>query len=161
MTRRIEFDPISMTAIGGPWSSRPFGMIAGERLRAFDEAAYKAARRRLFERFPTARKARICHKVLMGVEKLFARGGLYARGTAIGQEFPALLVVLEIRHHDLAKDLLAHGGIENRTQDFHAPIQIARHHVGRGDIGRGFRMRQCVTRTKAINAPMLKEPADD
>ena len=39
MTRRIEFEPMSITAIGGPWSSRPFGMIAGERLRAFDEAA--------------------------------------------------------------------------------------------------------------------------
>ncbi len=40
-----------MTAIGGPWSSRPLaelmivcGCLMGERLRAFDEAAYKAAR---------------------------------------------------------------------------------------------------------------------
>jgi hypothetical protein len=30
---------MSITAIGGPWSSRPFGMIADEGLRAFDEAA--------------------------------------------------------------------------------------------------------------------------
>ena len=120
-----------MTAIGGPWSSRPFGMIGCERLRAFDEAAYKAARRRLFERFPTARKARICHKVFVGVEELFARGGLYARGTAVGQELPALLIVLEIRHHDLAEDLLVDGGIEDRAQHFNTPVEIARHHVGR------------------------------
>ena len=106
-------------------------MIAGERLRPFDEAAYKAARRRLFERFPTARKARICHKIFVGVEELFARGRLYARGTAVGQELPALLIVLEIRHHDLAEDLLVHGGIENRAQHFNAPVEIARHHVGR------------------------------
>jgi hypothetical protein len=40
-----------MTAIGGPWSSRPWaefmigcGCLTAERLRPFDEAAYKAAR---------------------------------------------------------------------------------------------------------------------
>src|SRR4029078_9760512 len=111
----IEFEPMSMTAIGGPWSSRPFGMIAGECLRAVDDAAYESARRRLFERFPTARKARICHKIFMGVEEFLARGRLYARGTAVGQELPTLLVVLEIRHHDLAEDLLVHGNIEDRA----------------------------------------------
>ena len=104
-------------------------MIACERLCAFDEAAYKAARRRLFERFPTTRKARICHKILVGVEELFARGRLYARGTAVGQELPALLIVLEIRHHDLTEDLLMHGSIEDRAQHFDAPVEVARHHV--------------------------------
>ena len=106
-------------------------MIAGERLRPFDEAAYKAARRRLFERFPTARKARICHKIFVGVEELFARGRLYARGTAVGQELPALLIVLKVRHHDLAQDLLVHGGIKDRAQHLNAPVEIARHHIGR------------------------------
>src|SRR6185369_6448650 len=111
MTRRIEFEPMSITAIGGPWSRRPFGMMAREGLRAFEEAA----RRRFFERFPTARKARICHKIFMGVEEFLARGRLYARGTAVGQELPTFLVVLEIRHHDLAEDLLVHGNIEDRA----------------------------------------------
>jgi len=67
----------------------------------------------------------------MGVEEFLARGRLYARGTAVGQELPTLLVVLEIRHHDLAEDLLVHGGIEDRAQYFNAPVEIARHHVGR------------------------------
>jgi len=39
MIWRIEFEPMSITAIGGPWSRRPFGMMAREGLRAFDEAA--------------------------------------------------------------------------------------------------------------------------
>src|SRR6185437_14875135 len=103
----------------------------------------------------------ICHKVLMGVEKLFARAGLYARGTAIGQELPALLVVLEVRDHDLAENLLVHGGIENRTQDFDAPVQIAGHHVGGGKIDRSFRMRQRMACAKTINTSVLEEPADD
>jgi len=51
----------------------------------------------------------------MGVEEFLARGRLYARGTAVGQELPTLLVVLEIRHHDLAEDLLVHGNIEDRA----------------------------------------------
>src|ERR1043166_2202169 len=106
-------------------------MIAGERLRAFDEAAYKAARRRFLERFSTARQARIGHEILVGVERFLARGGLYARGTSIRQELPALLVILEVRDHDLAENLLMHGGIENRTQDFDPAVEIARHHVGR------------------------------
>ena len=112
-TRRIEFDPMSITAIGGPWSSRPFAeeMILDERLRAFDEAAYKAARWRFLERFSTAGQTRIRHKILMGVERLFARSGLYARGTAIRQELPALLVVLEICHHNLTENLFVDGHI--------------------------------------------------
>src|SRR5215831_20870126 len=154
---------MSMTAIGGPWSSRPLadGTMAAERLRAFDEAAYKAARRRFLERFSTARQARICHEILVGVEGFLARRGLYARGTAVGQELPALLVVLEIGHHNLAENLFMHGRIENRTQDLDSPVQIARHHVCGGNINRGLRMRQRVTCPEAIDAALLEEAADN
>src|SRR5512139_222330 len=103
MTRRTELEPISMTAIGGPWSSRPWAEAVTRRLRPFDEAADETARRGFFERFATTRQARIGHEILVGVERLFARGGLYARRTAVRQELPALLVVLEIGHHDLAE----------------------------------------------------------
>src|SRR5450631_1917443 len=101
---------MSMTAIGGPWSSRPLAEVlaAGERLRAFDEAADETARRRFLERFTTARQTRIGHKILVGVERFLARRGLYARGTAIRQELPALLIVLEIGRHNLAENLLVH-----------------------------------------------------
>ena len=154
---------MSITAIGGPWSSRPFAdaTILGERLRAFDEAAYKAARWRFLERFSTAGQARIRHKILVGVERLFARGGLYARGTAIRQELPALLVVLEICHHNLTENLFMNGRIENRTQNLDAAVKIPRHHVRRGNVNRGFWMRQRVASTEAINAAVLEKPADN
>src|SRR5476649_2558102 len=113
---------MSMTAIGGPWSSLPFadGSTPCADLRAFDEAAEETARRRFLERFTTARQTRIGHEILMGVEGFLARRGLYARGTAIRQDLPALLIILEIRGHNLAENLLVHGGVENRRQHLDA-----------------------------------------
>src|SRR4029077_6954926 len=135
---------MSITAIGGPWSSRPFAdaVILGDRLRPFDEAAYKAARRRFLERFSTARQTRIRHEILMGVEGVFARRRLYARRTAIRQELPALFVILEIRDHNLAENLFMHGGVENRTQHLDTAIEIAWHHIGCGNIDHRLRMAQ-------------------
>src|SRR5450432_3559031 len=133
-----------MTATGGPWSSRPLAdmLPAGERLRAFDEAADETARRRFLERFTTARQTRIGHEILVGVERFLARRGLYARGTAIRQELPALFVILEIRGHNLAENLLMHGGVKNRRQHFDPAVEISRHHIGGRNIDRRFRMRQ-------------------
>src|SRR5260221_460634 len=152
-----------MTATGGPWSRRPFAdeTIAADRLRAFDEAAYKAARRRFLERFSTARQTRIRHEILVGVEGFLARGGLYARGTAIRQDLPALLIILEIRDHNLAEDLLMNRRIENRAQNFNAPVEITGHHVGRRNINRRFRMRQRVASTKAINPTVFEEATNN
>src|SRR5262245_31778760 len=152
-----------MTAIGGPLSRRPLAEAtsADERLRPFDEAAYKAARRRFFERFSTARQTRIGHEIFVGVEGFFARGRLYARGTAVRQELPALLVVLEISHHNLAENLFVHGRIENRTKHLDPAVEVTRHHVRRGNIYCRLRVRQRVSRTKAIDAAVLEEPAND
>ena len=91
----------------------------------------------------------------MGVEEFLARGRLYARGTAVGQELPTLLVVLEIRHHDLAEDLLVHGSIKDRAQHFNAPVEIARHHVGRRNIDRRLLVRERMASAKTENTPML------
>src|SRR5471032_2638326 len=123
---------MSMTAIGGPWSSRPLADGSGlrERLRAFDEAAEETARRRFLKRFTTARQTRIGHEILVGVEGFLARRGLYARRTSVRQELPALLIILEIRGHNLPQNLLVHCGIENRRQDLDPPIEVARHHIG-------------------------------
>src|ERR1044072_3886147 len=94
MTSRTELEPISMTATEWPTSRRPCaGMIARDRLTAL-AAARKAAGRRLFERFATARQARICHEILMGVERLFARRGLDTHRFGAPQEVSALLVIL-------------------------------------------------------------------
>src|ERR1700681_3394212 len=109
---------MSMTAIGGPWSRRPWAERSGlyARLGAFDEAADETARRRFLERFTTARQTRIGHEILVGVERFLARRGLYARRTAIRQDLPALLIILEIGRHNLAENLLVHRGVENRGE---------------------------------------------
>src|SRR5580658_7415950 len=108
---------MSMTATGGPWSMRPlaatpppfrrwrarFGAgAATTRPISFGIAApRKAAGRRFLERFSTARQARIGHEIFVGVERLFALRGLDTRRGTVGQERPALFVVLEIGDHDL------------------------------------------------------------
>ena len=97
----------------------------------------------------------------MGVEGFFARRGLYARGTAIRQELPALLVILEIGDHNLAENLFVHGGIENRTQDLDPAVEIAWHHVGGRNINRGLRMRQRMAGPETVDAAMLQETSDD
>src|SRR5215831_9756658 len=115
---------MSMTAIGGPWSSRPLTELtvadgcemAGERLRRpVDEAAYKATRGGFFERFATARQTRICHEILVGIERFLARRGLYAGRTAVRQDRPTLLIILQIRDHNLIQNLFMHSWIENRA----------------------------------------------
>src|SRR3954454_3889821 len=104
---------MSITATGGPGSSRPcasFNKVC-KRLRPVEAA--REAGRRFLERFATARKTRIGHKILVRIEGLFPRRGLYARGTAVRQELPALLIVLEIRDHDLIEYLFMHRRIED------------------------------------------------
>jgi len=66
----------------------------------------------------------------VGVEGFLAQRGLYARGTAIRQELPALLIILEIGRHNLAEDLLMYRGIKNRGQHLDPAIKITRHHIG-------------------------------
>src|SRR3954451_22649488 len=108
---------MSMTAIGAPWCRRPWAKLKGRDLSAL-AAARKATGRGLFERFATARKTRIGHEVFVGVERLFARRKLDTHRRAVGQEVPALLVILEIGHHDLVEHLLVHRRIENRAKHF-------------------------------------------
>src|SRR5262245_30900373 len=120
---------MSMTATGGPESRRPWAVFMGERrvdeprLRPV-EAAYKATRGGFFERFATTRQARIGHEVLMGVEGFLSLRGFYAIRGAIGQQFPALLIVLEVRDHDLVEHLLVHGRVEDRAQDLDTAIKV-------------------------------------
>src|ERR1044072_5337394 len=108
---------MSMTAIGAPWCKRPWAKLNGRDLSAL-AAARKAAGRGLFERFATARKTRIGHEVLGGGERLFARRGLDTHRGAVRQEVPALLVILQICHHDLVQYLLVYRCVENRTKHF-------------------------------------------
>src|SRR5260370_23170164 len=114
MIRRTEFDPMSMTATGGPRSSRPRAPCPA-RLGAL-APANEAAGGRVFKRFSTAGQAWIGHEIFMGIERLLTGCGLYARLGAVRQEIPDLLVVLEISNHNLVAHLLVHGWIEYPTE---------------------------------------------
>src|ERR1043166_7048854 len=162
MTTRTECEPMSITATGGPWSRRPCASGSGgvDRLSAVT-LADEAARRRFLERFATAGQARIGHEILVGIEGLLAGGGLYAHRGPDWQELPALLVVLEVRDHDLAEHLLVHGRIENRAQHLDPAVEVARHQVGGGDVDRRARMRQAVPGAEAEDTAVLEEAADD
>src|SRR5215208_134461 len=121
MTRRTELEPMSMTAIGWPILMRPCAGTSAKDLAALFPAR-EAAGRRLLERFATARKTRIGHEVFVGVERLVARRGLDTHRGAVGQEVPALLIVLEIGHHDLVEHLLVHRRIDDRAEHLDAAI---------------------------------------
>src|SRR3954452_12958428 len=156
---------MSITATGGPWSRRPLTGACmtrpGGDLRCAFKPAKEAARRGVLERFATARQARIGHEVFVGVERFLARCGLYARGTAVRQETPALLIVHEIRHHDLPQNLFVHGGVENGAKYLNPAVKITRHHVGRGNVNRGLGVRQKMAGAKAEDAAVLEKPADN
>src|SRR5689334_25026316 len=106
---------MSNTAIGGPWSIRPWAKF---RLRclATIRPPRQAAGRGTFQRLAAARQAWIGHEVLVRVERLLAVGGLDTRGRAVGQERPARFVVLEVGDHDLIEHLLVHGRSMDRAQ---------------------------------------------
>src|ERR1700728_2823931 len=165
---------MSMTAIGGPWSRRPWVSVFAVMWGNQRQAAGKAFRRRshplrtmaqsgngVLWRFASSRQARIGHEVSLGVELLLAGGGLDARRRAVGEKLAALLVVLEVRYHDLIEDLFAPRGIDDRAEHLDPAVEIARHDVGRGNIEGGLRMRHAVTRAEAKNPAMLEEAADD
>src|SRR5258708_38231649 len=97
----------------------------------------------------------------MGVEWLFARRGLDTHRGAVGQEIPALLIVLEIRRHDLVDHLLVHGRIENRAQNFDAAVEVARHQVGGRNIDRGLAVRQGGTSAGTEDGAVVERPADE
>src|SRR5262245_26128729 len=93
----------------------------------------EAAREAVLERLPAARKARIGHEVLVRIERLLALRRANALGGTVAEDAPALLVVLEVRHHDLIQDLLVHRGIRDRHHHLDAAVEIAGHHVRRAD----------------------------
>ena len=65
----------------------------------------------------------------MGVERLFARGGLDSFARAVGQYPIALLIVHQVGDHDLVQDLLMHSCVLDRRQRLDAAVEIARHQI--------------------------------
>ncbi len=78
-----------------------------------------------------------------------------------GRNFQLCSLSLKFGDHDLVEHLFVHGRIEDRAQRLDAAVEIARHHVGGGDVDRGFRMRQAVAAAEAVDAAVLEEAADD
>src|SRR5205085_1932076 len=84
----------AMNARGGPRSRRPGARSRLPPLGAL-ALANEAAGEGVFKRFSTARQAWIGHEILVRIERLLAGHRLYAGRSAIRQEFPTLLIVLE------------------------------------------------------------------
>src|SRR5262249_44181651 len=85
----------------------------------------------------------------------------YAPRSPVRQYFEALLIVHDISEHDLAQNLLVHSRVGDRNHAFDAPIEIARHHVGRADVYDRFVGRQAVAIAEAVDAAVLQEATDD
>src|SRR6266436_6741455 len=95
----------------------------------------------------------------MGDEWLLAR--LPAAIDPVGTHGPALPVILQVGDHDLIEDLLVHCRIFHRTEQFDAPVEVARHPVGRRQEYLRFRRRQRLAVAETDDACMLEEAADD
>ena len=87
-------------------------------------------RTRMLEGFSTAGQTGVGHEVGMRIKRLFVFRRFYARARTVRQDPVALLIIDQIGDHDLIKDLLMHGRIENRQQRFDSPVEIALHQVG-------------------------------
>src|SRR5215211_4931571 len=103
---------MSMIATGRPTSSRPCAS------RRMDPTLTVSTLRerlgaRVLEGFSTARQTWVCHEILVRVEWFLPRAGNHPPARAGGKYRPALLVVEQIRQHDLVEHLLVHRRIEN------------------------------------------------
>ncbi len=114
-----------------------------------------------FDAFPRPRQARVGHEILVRVEGLLALGGLDPLARARRQYTPALLVVEEIRHHDLVEHLLMHRRVEDRQQRLHPAVEVAAHQVRRRDVDPRLGVGQADAVAEGVDPAMLQEPPDD
>src|SRR3712207_1602817 len=122
---------MSMMAIGAPTASRP-GAPCPRRSGTLSTLQGPGARR--LERLAAPGEARVRHEVLVRVERLLAGSRLDALARARAQYPPALLVVEEVRDHDLVEHLLVHGRVEDRQQGLDPAVEVALHEVRGGDV---------------------------
>src|SRR5471032_1122830 len=128
-----------MTPTGGPSARRPWAKFMGSGRGSYPLGpANETAWGRFFEGFSTAGQTRVGHEVFLGIERLLTVRGLNTDRRPIRQELPTLLVILEVCGHDLVEELFMHRRIENRAQHLDSAVEIARHHIGGGNIDRGL-----------------------
>src|SRR3712207_2380949 len=102
---------MSIMATGRPTSSRPCAsrrIVPTSTLSTFRERLGAG----VLERFATARQRWVGHEILVRVERFLAGSRHHALAGAGWQYRPALLVVEQIRQHDLVEHLLVHGRVE-------------------------------------------------
>src|SRR5688500_10738077 len=120
---------MSMTATG-PWPvMRPCAGCASVAREGREGTGEEG-----LQRFAAAGEAWVGHEIAMCVEKLLTLARANTARRAVGKKLPALLVVLEVRHHDLVEHLRVHGGIGERHHRLDAAVEVARHHVRRADV---------------------------
>src|SRR3954447_27011062 len=113
---------MSMIAIGAPTFSRPGAPLA---LRSGTLSTFQGSGARRLQRFSAPGEAPSGHEILVRVERLLAGPRLDPLAHSRAQYPPALLVIEEIRHHDLVEHLLVHGGVEDRQERLDAAGQGA------------------------------------
>src|SRR5687767_2864317 len=111
---------MSMMATGRPTLSRPGARGRSGTLSTLGQRFWAGSLHGL----ASARQAGIRHEILVRVEGLLARAGDDPLARARGQYPPALLVVEEVRDHDLVEHLLVHRGVEDRQQHLDAAVEI-------------------------------------
>src|SRR5580704_6222513 len=149
-TRRSEFEPRSMT---------PIRSAAASGSRSDIRSAYDKSWVPSPQRLAAPRQARICHEVSMRGKALFI--GRHTLVVSRRQQAPALQRIAEIRHHDFVEHLAVNRRVFNRHRCFDAPVEIARHPIGRTDEDLGPIGRQFGAVTEANNAAVLEKPPDD
>src|SRR4051794_8780683 len=92
--------------------------------------------------FAAPGQAWIGHEILVGIEGFLPFPTHDTEAGAGCQYRPALLVVEQIRHHDLVLDLLVNRRVEDGHHHLHAAVEVALHEIGRGDVERRFGMRE-------------------
>ena len=97
----------------------------------------------------------------MRIEWLFAFSRHDPLARPVWQHPEALLVVHQVRFHDLIEHVLMHSRIEERNERLDPSIEIALHEVRGRNENTGFRMRESIAGAKGINARVLQESSDD
>src|SRR3954465_9694161 len=78
----------------------------------------------ILERFSTSGQARIGHEIPVRIERFLTWAGNDAPAPTRGKNGPALLVVKQVRQHDLVEHLLMHSRIEDGQQRFDPPVEV-------------------------------------
>ena len=117
--------------------------------------------RRALDRLAPPRQRGVGHEVALRVERLLVLAHGLAARRAVGTDDVGLHVVGHVGEHDLPQHLRVHGGVLQRHDHLDAPVEVARHEVGRADPDDRVLARQRLAVAEAVDAAVLEEAPDD